>query len=165
MLLHFIPGFITSDSTGSVLPAVWSSNSVSTGVVGTARQYLFVFLSKYLDGPVFTFGFCSMKRQGVGCMYSNSPVLCQAAPGSAVWNIWSKGLKSKVFWRRQGFGAHWKPRLVHITFFSLQLTTSWSSPLTQKLDPLTLAIALTRFTFSSKCLTWGRHVFYVQHVN
>ena len=95
MLLHFIPGFITSDSTGSVLPAVWSSSNVSTGVLRTARQYLFVFLSKCLY-LVFTFGFCSMKRQGVGCVFSNSSIVSSCPPLSGLSG--ARDWKARCFW-------------------------------------------------------------------
>lgn len=53
-----------------------------------------LYRANKLNRPVFTLGFCTLKRQGVGCMFGNSSALCQAASGYAVWR---KGLNSKVF--------------------------------------------------------------------
>ena len=143
MLLHFIPGFTTSDSTGGFSPKFWSSNNVSTGVEGTTRSFSWakgVREKKTLNGrlwpqlnislyklnvPVFSCvsGEWSDKGGGrgggwVSCMFSYSSTICQAASGSTVWR---KGLKEQGQCCRQAKSTVPTRRLLllHVAFFVL----------------------------------------------
>ena len=98
-----------------------------------------------------------MKRQGrgkeggwIGCMFSYSSTICQAASGSTVW---IKGLKEQ--------GVVDRPRLLllHVAFFVsafilvrpfVKRSTLSSWP-THELDAITLTNPLTRIT----CITWA----------